>query len=127
MLNKFLKIFSKQPATETTQEPPKDEVLASVRYSIKKGSSDVIIDIELQDYDETSASGLCSILDILCEDFCYAETINMIRVALIQDDQEELLFKIFTHISQEARDKILKTYKDSKKDEPCVKPSDMLK
>ena len=139
MLNKLLKIFSKDQKQNAPNAPnapserndaaeePKDNILASVRYSVKRNSPNVIIDIDLEDYNETSASAVCTILDVLCEDFCYAETINMIRVALIQDNQEDLLLKIFTHISQEARDKILKTYKESKKDEPCIKPSDMLK
>lgn len=134
MLNKLLKIFSKDQkqnapseSNDTVEEPKDNNTLASVKYSVKRNSPNVIIDIDLEDYDEDSALAVCTILDVLCEDFCYSETINMIRVALIQNNQEDLLLKIFTHISQEARDKILKTYKESKKDEPCIKPSDMLK
>jgi adenylate kinase len=134
VLNKLLKIFSKDQkqnapseSNDTVEEPKDNNTLASVKYSVKRNSPNVIIDIDLEDYDEDSALAVCTILDVLCEDFCYSETINMIRVALIQNNQEDLLLKIFTHISQEARDKILKTYKESKKDEPCIKPSDMLK
>lgn len=126
MLGKFFKnLFSKKQQAITEDNEP-EEVLASIKYLVKRGSNNVSIDIELSDYDDTSASALCEILDILSEDYGYTETINIIRTALLNDNQEEMLLKIFTHISDQARDKIIKAHKESHKDEPCIKPSDML-
>jgi hypothetical protein len=50
----------------------------------------------------------------------------MLKQGLINDQQEEVLLTIFTHISQQARYKIANHHKESIKDEPCIKPSDML-
>lgn len=111
-------------APESSSE--EESILASVTYLIKKNSDSVIIDIEMNDYDDESTSAICNIIDVLSEDFTYAETINMIQNALINDKQDNVLLKIFTHISQNSRDKILKIKQESKKDEPCIKPSDML-
>lgn len=120
----FFNLFNNKKNINNTEET--DEILASVTYFVTKNSPSVHIDIELNDYDEKSASAICEIIDILSEDLSYFETINMLQNALIGDKQEDLLIKIFTNISQNARDKILKTKLDSKKDEPCIKPSDML-
>ena len=123
----FFNFFKKESThTDLKTDSKEEEVLASVTYLVKKGSDSVIIDIEMNDYDDESASAICSIIDILSEDFTYAETINMIQTALLGDGQENLILKIFTHISQHSRNKILKIKNDSKKDEPCIKPSDML-
>jgi hypothetical protein len=50
----------------------------------------------------------------------------MIKSSLIKDDQEQLLIKIFTHISNQVREKIISGHKENMKDEPCIKPSDMV-
>ena len=121
----FRSLFNKTPE-KTIENQDTEEVLASIKYLVKRGSHSVSIDIELSDYDDSSASALCEILDVLSEDYGYTETINIIKDALIGDNQEEMLIKIFTHISDQARDKIIKAHKESTKDEPCIKPSDML-
>lgn len=120
----FFKFFKNKDQEENSSQP--DETLASITYLVKRGSPSVIIDIEMNDYDEESSLAMCNIIDILSEDFSYAETIHIIQTALLNDKQEDLILKIFTHISEHSRDKILKTNHDSKKDEPCIKPSDML-
>lgn len=123
----FFNFFKKiEPATQSSEPVLDDDKLASITYLIKRGSPSVVIDIEMSDYDEESASAICGIIDVLSEDFTYAETINILQTALLKNSQENLLLKIFTHISQHSRDKILKIKQDSKKDEPCIKPSDML-
>lgn len=123
----FFNFFKKiEPVTESSEPTLDDDKLASITYLIKSGSPSVVIDIEMSDYDEESASAICSIIDVLSEDFTYAETINILQTALLKNGQEDLLLKIFTHVSQHSRDKILKIKQDSKKDEPCIKPSDML-
>lgn len=126
MLGKFFKNLFNKKQQEIVETVEQEEVLASIKYLVKRGSHNVSIDIELNDYDDTSASALCEILDILSEDYGYIETIHIIKTALLNDDQEEMLLKIFTHISDQARDKIINAHEESHKDEPCIKPSDML-
>lgn len=128
MLKKLFNIFSsKKPVNVTTEdsETP-DKILASITYYIEENSDKVIIDASMRDYDDESTRGMCDILDILCQDSTYAETLNMIKNALMQDGREDLLIQIFTQVSQSARDKVIKVQQESVKDEPCIKPSDML-
>lgn len=107
-------------------EDVSDEIIASVTYLIKRDKSGPIIDVQLGDNDDESVEALCSILDILGNDMFYLDTINMIKVLLTQSHQEELLIKILTRISDDVRKKILDSKERTPKDEPCIKPSDML-
>jgi hypothetical protein len=122
----FFDFFKKQPE-KFEEEEDNDDILASVTYYIKSDKPNPIINIDLKDYDDETINGLCKILDVLSTDASYIETINMIKSALIADNQEELLLRIFTHIGQQAKHKIITAHKESVKDEPCIKPSDMLK
>ncbi len=127
MLKKLFNIFSsKKPDNDIEDAKESDKVLASITYYIEENSSKIIIDASMRDYDEESTQGMCDILDVLCQDATYAETLNMIKNALMQDGREDLLIQIFTQVSQSARDKVIKVQKESVKDEPCIKPSDML-
>lgn len=101
-------------------------ILASITYYIPD-NADATIDISLGDYDDKSVNALCSLLDILSKDACYLETLEMVKNGLIKDKQEDILIKIFTHISEQAGKKIHRVQKESIQDQPCIKPSDMLK
>jgi hypothetical protein len=120
----FFSFFKKSPVESTEKD---NSILASITYYVDKNSTGPVIDIALENYDEESINALCKLIDILGEDISYIETINMIKSALIADKQEDLLLKIFTHISQQSRNRILSAHKESIKDETCIKPSDMLK
>jgi hypothetical protein len=118
----FFNFFNKQKQSTEKNE----EIVAAITYLIKSDDDKVIIDIELSDYEDRSISGLCKLLDTLIEESCYIETLNMIKSALLEQDEEDVLLKIFTNISKKYKDKLLKNHKESIKDEPCIKPSDML-
>lgn len=127
MLKKLFNLFSsKKPVSVVEENENDDKVLVSITYYIEENSSKIIIDASMRDYDEASTQGMCDILDVLCQDATYAETLNMIKNALMEDGREDLLIQIFTQVSQSARDKVIKVQKESVKDEPCIKPSDML-
>ena len=102
------------------------DILASITYYIPKNGNPMI-DIALGKYDNDSIDGLCKLLDVLSKDACYLETLEMIKNGLIKEGQEEALLKIFTHVSQQAGKKILKVQQESVQDQPCIRPSDMLK
>jgi len=120
MLFEFFRRKNTEPAD--TEEP----VSASITYYMKPDGSGPYINVQLSDYDDDSVAGLCELLDTLAEESCYMETIEMIKSSLIKDHQEEMLLKIFTHISGQVREKILNGHKESMKDEPCIRPSDMV-
>jgi hypothetical protein len=112
-------------------DPPQEEVnniLASITYHILDDEHETpMIDIALSDYDAKALKALCKILDILSQDSSYLETLEMVKNGLIKEGQEEALIKVFTHISEQAGKKIMRSSKESMKDEPCIKPSDMLR
>ena len=115
-------------AEEPQEQEIDSNVLASITYHILDDEhSTPMIDIGLSDYDSKSINALCKILDILSQDSSYLETIEMVKNGLIREGQEEALIKIFTHISEQAGKKIIRSSKESMKDEPCIKPSDMLR
>jgi hypothetical protein len=115
-------------AEEPQEQEIDSNILASITYHIlDDGHGTPMIDIGLSDYDSKSINALCKILDILSQDSCYLETIEMVKNGFIREGQEEALIKIFTHISEQAGKKIIRSSKESMKDEPCIKPSDMLR
>jgi hypothetical protein len=46
---------------------------------------------------------------------------------MLKDGEEEKLIRILSHISQQKQSKLERYAKDKLKDEPCIKPSDMMK
>lgn len=114
--------FKKQQKEETP-----NNTIASITYIIKRGSSTPLIDVELGENDNECVDALCSLLNVLGNDMFYIDTVNMIRTLLIQSGQEDILFKILTRINDNIREKLVHPSKDKLKDEPCIKPSDMLK
>lgn len=121
-------LFGKKQEINVEEVVEKNLPLASITYSIANDDNKTpMIDIELSDYDTKGIDALCMLLDILSQDSSYLETIEMIKNGLIADHQEEALIKIFTHISEQAGKKIARSHKESIKDQPCIKPSDMLK
>ncbi|NDG28610.1 hypothetical protein EB118_00705 [bacterium] len=107
-----------------------EEVIANITYFIKKDSS-VVVDIAIKEYDEQSMNSLFQILDVLSEDKCYVETVNIIKENLIKVGQEKLVILLIQHIAKQAakneNNKFINTYKDSISSQPCIQPSDMLR
>lgn len=106
---------------------PEDTVVASIKYLINKDGSGPLIDVELGEDDDECVEALCSLLNVLGSDMFYIDTINMIRSLLLKSNQEELLFKVMTRINHDIREKIIKSNNGKVADEPCIRPSDMLK
>lgn len=115
-------IFSKKNDTNEN-----DEILASITYVIKKNSSETMIDVQLDDFDEPSTEALCSILEILGHDMCYVDTVNIIKELFSKQDRYDLLIKIFSKIETNIKNKIVNSAKNRIKDEPFIKPSEMLR
>lgn len=119
--------FFKSKETKPEPEPiEKDDLpLVSITYNINS-NFETSVDISMEDYQADSINAMCKLLDTLSSDRFYIETVNMLKQGLISDDQQEVLLTILTHVGQQARYKIIQSHRDSTKDEPCIKPSDML-
>jgi hypothetical protein len=111
--------------TENIQQH-ENSILASITYYVPTGGNPMI-DISLGDYNDDAIEALCKLLDILSKDACYLETLEMVKNGLVSDHKEDALIKIFTHVSKQAGKKILKVQQESIQDQPCIRPSDMLK
>ena len=116
--------FKKKPDNEKTSEP--NEVLAKISYIVFKDSDSTVVDVELEDYSDESIESLCYIIDTLAEDRAILETMNIVKNALVEKGREDCLIKIFNLIIKETKAKIINGHKDSKADEPCIKPSDVF-
>jgi hypothetical protein len=102
------------------------DIIASITYYVP-ANGNPMIDIALGDYENNSIEALCKLLDVLSKDACYLETLEMIKNGLIKENKEEALLKVFTHVSKQAGKKILKVQQESIQDQPCIRPSDMLR
>ena len=119
--------FKKKPIKieEPVDNVPNGIPLVSITYNINN-NLETSVDILMDDYGAESIDAMCKLLDTLSNDRFYIETVDMLKQGLINDDQQEVLLTILTHVGQQARYKIIQSHKDSTKDEPCIKPSDML-
>jgi hypothetical protein len=117
----FFKYNKQDPAQQ------EDDVVASVTYLVKQNDNDIHIDVALKDYDDESINSLVSILNILGEDVCYVDTVNIIKSALLEDQRMDILMKLFTKISGTLQEKTKQIVMKKLSDQPCVKPSEMIK
>lgn len=111
--------FKKQPI----EKIPEEKIIAKISYCIISNSETPIVDVELEDYNDECINALCDILDILASDGLLAETLDIIKSAIINDQKEDQLIKIFTKLGNHTKNKILNDFRE-KSDEPCIKPSD---
>lgn len=119
------KFFTKEHNTKHIEDLELD--LVRIAYFISSNDSTPSIDIELREYDDESIDALCKLLNILASDTFFLETIEMIRKGLLSNGREDLLIKIYSKIAAKSGEKILNSHRENHKDEPCIKPSDMLR
>lgn len=118
--------FKKQEQIEEMSQPNnEDQIQASVSYYVVNGSNDVLIDVAIQDNDK-SIDDLCKILDVLSQPKAYVETVNIIKDNLVENGDEEALMKVLIHVGKKTSQKIF-TAIDEINNQPCIRPSDMLK
>lgn len=97
----------------------------SITYFIKDDNVPMI-DISLSDYDSTTITLLCTLLDILSNDAAYINTIQMIQENLTVNNQNEALLKILTHISKQKNNKITSYLTEKRESETCIIPSEVI-
>lgn len=113
--------FFKKDQNQSIEER---EILASISYIVTKNHKGVVIDVELQDYEDESIDALSSLLDILGEDNSYIDTINIIKASFAEKERFDLLVKIFASIQNKIKLKLSHIH-ESQSEKPCVKPSEI--
>lgn len=121
---------SKIENDEQDSKKKSEDIIASISYVIKREGT-VIVDVSVAEYDLDSMNGLFNILDILSQDKCYVETVNIIKNSLISEQRVDLVELLIQHIGQQmikkTNNKFMSTYEETVNSQPCIKPSDMLK
>jgi len=127
MFKNFLDIWFKKSEQEKLDQvaDQKSGVVAITFYTDKNAIP--FIDIILEEYDDATLTALCKLLDVLNGENCYLQVIDIIKNAMLKDGEEEKLIQILNHISQQKNSQLERYAKDKLKDEPCIKPSDMMK
>ena len=94
-----------------------NDIIASISYVIKKSHDSPLIDIELTDYEPETINGFIALLEILGDDRCYIDTVNIVKTLLIQENRHDLLIQIFSKIHDKFKSKTI-SLQDNK---PCIK------
>ena len=116
---KFLNIFKKK----TKIEQPESDVIASITYTVDK-EKEMFVDINIDDFDEDSLSGLASLVSAISTIKCQLITIKMIKNGFFQEDKVAEYLSFIADVTANTEN-YLEEIKTSK-DEPFIKPSDMM-
>jgi len=127
MFKEFIDKWLKKTEQEKIDNIAKEENgIVAITFYVDKDTVP-FVDIVLEEYDEKTLNSLCKLLDVLNGENCYLQVIDIIKNAMLKDGEEEKLVRILSHISQQKQSKLERYAKDKLKDEPCIKPSDMIK
>jgi hypothetical protein len=118
--------FSKASKPSTKEENAEKQVLASITFVMEDNSEAPAVDVEIKDYSDQSIKALCVLIDTLAQEKSLLQTVEIIKNAMVEDENEESLVKMFSHISHYTKNKMINSYKDQQIDEPCIKPSEVF-
>lgn len=124
MFNFFQKKHNEE--TNESQLIYEDQTQVCITYLVNKDEKDVKIDISLEDYSDETLDKLCSILDVLSNEAGYIETVNILKNGLMKNGDESAMMKVLMHIGKQASKQFVKQVYDQVKNQPCIRPSDML-
>ncbi len=122
MLFNFFKGLEKKEENVIDQE----KLLARVTYSFLSDSTTPIIDVELDEYDDQCVQALSNIVSTIGEESAYLQTIEIIKNAMVSDQQESYFIELVTNLTSKSRRKIIDAHNNNELDQPCIKPSEML-
>jgi len=122
MLFNFLKTSKPSAEEENTEQ----QVLASITFVMENNSDAPIVDVEIKDYSDQSIKALCVLIDTLAQEKSLLQTVEIIKNAMAEDENEESIVKMFSYIGHYTKNKMINSYKDQQIDEPCIKPSEVF-
>lgn len=113
--------FFKNKGQEPVEEDTREAVSAITYYTDK--DLNVRIDITMDDYDETSIKSISTLMTVLARPETIMETFEVLKQGINNDERPDVLISIAKIIQNAA----IELSKDAeKKEQPCVKPSEML-
>ena len=122
-------LFKKKSMDEEeslSQPNQEDQPIVAITFYMDS-SNEVKVDIAIEDHDEKTIKSLCKITDLLSTESCYVQTVEMIVTGLSTNETQDQLTQFLDHIKNKISNKLLNNKKDSNKNQPCIRPSDMLK
>lgn len=107
-----------------------DNVLAEVCIRISKDEDKPSINVLIDDYDEKCIQGLATIVTGMQNTSCSMEIIKMVTKNLQDNQEAEALVSFLIKLGTDAeiysmQTQALKNAQEA--EEPCIKPSDMIK
>jgi hypothetical protein len=101
--------------------------IASISYKIDKNNK-ILIDMEVESYDDKSMYALFSILDIISDKQCAPETADILAEHLAKDNQDHWIKELDEHLQKnKGAAMIAQMYEEILTSKPCVSPLDILK
>lgn len=114
--------FKKKRKKDSIEQKFEDNnFIASVTYYIDRDSN-TMIDMNIEDYDKSTMDGLATLLTTLSSEQCFLETFEILKAAMVKDNEQEALFYLVNNMQSE----LLNRKKNKPDSQPCVKPSDIL-
>jgi len=120
---KFLNIF-KNKKVEQQEELPQDTQLASVTYSIDK-EGEIFVDINIENFESDSIDALGQVISVVSTVKCQLITIEMIKQAFMEEGKIAEYVSLIGKIAENTAE-YAEGLKQGGKEEPYIKPSDML-
>ena len=117
-------------SSKTSKNYNSEESCAVISLIVKKQQKHPTIDILINDYSDESIDGLICIISAIQNQYCAMEIVKIVTENLQTHGREQdlvnFLIKIGTMAEKNAKQTQGEHFKDCKQD-PCIKPSDMLK
>ena len=121
---KLFNIFRKKSQQEAVEHQDNSKILSSITFSIDE-TSEIFVDINLSETDEATLSSLASNLAMVASPEMPVMVLEMIKNSLLQDGKtSEYIDFVGEYMIKTAS--VLEDYGQNVKDEPFIKPSDMI-
>ena len=120
---RFLNIFNKTPQQEAV-EPAQDNVLSAITFSIDD-TGEIFVDINISETDELTIKSLSSVLTAVASPEMPVMVLEMIKNSLLQDGKTSEYVSFLSDYMLKTSE-VLEGYGQDVKDEPFIKPSDMI-
>ena len=129
MFNTIKNFFSKD------KKESEDNSIAKVSFILSEDEESPTLDIMIADYSDKTIDAIAKILFTIQSPTCMLETLNVIIDNLRKNDQDQAAISLCVKLGTDFLTATPKTFlnastsesaKESKSEEPCIKPSDML-
>lgn len=121
---KFLNIFNKTPQQDAAEPAEDSNVLSAITFSIDD-NGEIFVDINISETDDITLKSLSSVLSAVASPEMPVMVLDMIKASLLKDDKTSEYLNFVTDYMLKTSN-MLEEYGQDVKDEPFIKPSDMI-